>query len=217
MVASGCTDNTVQIASAFGNNVWVIDIPAGSKRRALLAGDAAAAGYPRIYLDADVDVGSATSRPSSRSWPGRACWRPCLNAPLALDRCTRAVRWYYDIWLRLPDVRRGLFGRGVLGVSEAGHERLAGDAGDRGGRPRRVSVLRSRRARVVAGARASAPCPGRSSLCCAIAAAWPGKFRGLRQAHADRSPVRLVAVRQACWTSSVASREPRQQRPCSCS
>jgi hypothetical protein len=34
------------------------------------------------------------------------------------------VRWYYDIWARLPEVRSGLFGRGVIGVSEAGHARL---------------------------------------------------------------------------------------------
>ena len=35
--------------------MWVIEIPGGSKRLALLAGDAAAAGYPRIYVDADVE------------------------------------------------------------------------------------------------------------------------------------------------------------------
>jgi hypothetical protein len=36
------------------------------------------------------------------------------------------VRWYYDVWARLPEVRAGLFGRGVVALSEQGHERFAG-------------------------------------------------------------------------------------------
>jgi hypothetical protein len=35
------------------------------------------------------------------------------------------VRWYYDVWGRLPEVRAGLFGRGVIALSESGHERVA--------------------------------------------------------------------------------------------
>ena len=36
-----------------------------------------------------------------------------------------AVRSYYDVWESLPSVSSGLFGRGVIGFSEAGHERFA--------------------------------------------------------------------------------------------
>ena len=36
-----------------------------------------------------------------------------------------SVRWYYDVWTQLPEVRRGLFGRGVVAVSEAGYARIA--------------------------------------------------------------------------------------------
>jgi hypothetical protein len=35
------------------------------------------------------------------------------------------VRWYYQVWTRLPHVQDGLFGRGVVGVSEQGHDRIA--------------------------------------------------------------------------------------------
>ena len=35
------------------------------------------------------------------------------------------MRWYYDVWVRLPEVRSGLFGRGVIGVNAAGHARIA--------------------------------------------------------------------------------------------
>jgi hypothetical protein len=41
---------------------------------------------------------------------------------LALGGRPWPVRWYYDVWTRLPEVRRGLFGRGVIGVSVPGCE-----------------------------------------------------------------------------------------------
>ena len=41
-----------------------------------------------------------------------------------LARSAWPVRWYYDIWARLPGVRDGLFGRGVIAVSEEGCKRL---------------------------------------------------------------------------------------------
>ncbi len=124
VVASGCSDNTAQIASSFGKNIRVIDIPAGSKRSALLAGDAAASGFPRIYVDADVVLGryDVLALAAELAKPGVLAAVP--ERALALDGCALLVRWYYDIWLRLPEIRRGLFGRGVLGVNEAGHHRL---------------------------------------------------------------------------------------------
>jgi hypothetical protein len=35
------------------------------------------------------------------------------------------VRAYYRVWQRLPAVREGLFGRGVIAVSKEGHARIA--------------------------------------------------------------------------------------------
>jgi hypothetical protein len=35
------------------------------------------------------------------------------------------IRWYFDVWTRLPEVRRGLFGRGVVAISESGYARIA--------------------------------------------------------------------------------------------
>lgn len=124
VVACGCSDNTAQIASSFGKNVRVIDLPAGSKRRALLAGDAAATSFPRFYVDAGVELGYADLLALSAELAKPGVLAAVPQRVLALDGCALAVRWYYDIWLRLPGVRRGLFGRGVLGLNEAGHQRL---------------------------------------------------------------------------------------------
>ena len=34
------------------------------------------------------------------------------------------VSWYYDVWEQLPQVRSGLFGRGVIVLSGQGHKRI---------------------------------------------------------------------------------------------
>ena len=103
----------------------MLSIPVPSKREALLAGDRAATGFPRIYVDADVELGSADIRAlaDALARPGALAAGP--ERVLALSGASWLVRWYYDVWARLPEVRSGLFGRGVIGLSEAGHARVA--------------------------------------------------------------------------------------------
>jgi hypothetical protein len=36
-----------------------------------------------------------------------------------------AVRWFYDVWMRLPEARCGIWGRGVVAVGEEGQRRIA--------------------------------------------------------------------------------------------
>jgi hypothetical protein len=43
---------------------------------------------------------------------------------LPLQGLPLVVRWYYDVWQQLPQVRSGLFGRGVIAVTEEGAQRL---------------------------------------------------------------------------------------------
>jgi hypothetical protein len=125
VVANGCTDNTVDIARSYGDQVRVLCLPAASKRLALAAGDHAAAGFPRLYVDADMELALADVRAIEAELrrPGILATAPDRVIPL--DGCSWPVRWYYDVWSRLPQVRAGLFGRGVIAVSEAGHQRLA--------------------------------------------------------------------------------------------
>jgi glycosyltransferase involved in cell wall biosynthesis len=53
---NGCTDRTAEIAREFGHPVRVLETPRGSKTGALNMGDAAASTFPRIYLDADIQL-----------------------------------------------------------------------------------------------------------------------------------------------------------------
>ena len=61
-MANGCTDNTVDVASKFGSPVRVLTIGAASKPKALAAGDSVAGGFPRVYVDADVELGAGDLR-----------------------------------------------------------------------------------------------------------------------------------------------------------
>lgn len=125
VVANGCTDATADTAAAFGPIVRVISIPVASKREAIAVGNRAATCFPRLYVDADVELGTADVRELGRALkhPGILGVSPELTLEMAGRRWP--VRWYYDFWTRLPEVRRGLFGRGVVGVSEAGFARIA--------------------------------------------------------------------------------------------
>jgi hypothetical protein len=124
VVPNGCTDATAEVAASFEPAVRVLSIPTASKRDALSLGNHMARGFPRIYVDANVELRIEDVRALGEALrqPGILAASPELV--LTVADSSWPVRWYYDVWMELPEVRRGLFGRGVVAVSEAGYERL---------------------------------------------------------------------------------------------
>ncbi|MES5817779.1 glycosyltransferase [Streptomyces sp. RG80] len=126
VVCNGCTDDTAQVAAARGPRVRVVETPTPSKHAALRTGDDHARGFPRVYVDADVVITGADVRaltePLDDGTSGVLATAPERHIPL--DGCAWRVRAYYRVWQRLPAVRAGLFGRGVIAVSKAGHARI---------------------------------------------------------------------------------------------
>ncbi|MEV7521457.1 glycosyltransferase [Streptomyces sp. NPDC091371] len=126
VVCNGCTDDTARVAAARGPRVRVVDIPTPSKHAALRVGDEHARGFPRLYVDADVILGAGDVRAlvgALDGTPELLAAAPGRDIPLA--GCAWPVRAYYRVWQRLPAVREGLFGRGVIAVTQAGHARIA--------------------------------------------------------------------------------------------
>jgi glycosyltransferase involved in cell wall biosynthesis len=125
VIANGCTDDTAEVAASFGPPVRVVALPVASKRQALDEGDRVARGFPRIYVDADVEVGAEDIRALDAALRRPGVLAAAPERALVMAGRPWPVRWYYDVWTRLPEVRSGLFGRGVIGVSEQGFERIA--------------------------------------------------------------------------------------------
>lgn len=122
VVANGCTDGTAGVARGFGG-VRVVETEVPSKSNALRLGDEAAAGFPRVYLDADVVLPAPHVRALCAALTdGVLATGPARRFPM--DGVGMPVRWYYDVWQRLPQVRDELFGRGVIALTEDGHARL---------------------------------------------------------------------------------------------
>jgi GT2 family glycosyltransferase len=120
VVCNGCSDRTAEIARGFG--VQVAELAEPSKAAALAHGDSLAHCHPRLYVDADVDLDIPAVRALCAALDdGVLAAGP--RRELVLDQASLLVRAYYAVWRRLPQVRTGLFGRGVVAVSAAGHER----------------------------------------------------------------------------------------------
>lgn len=124
VVPNGCTDQTAAVARSF-DGVRVVELQAGGKALALNAGDEAATSFPRIYLDADILVppGGVATLAEALAAPGILAVVP----DRVLDTAGRPwpVRAYFAINQRLPVFRDGLFGRGLIALSEAGRSRFA--------------------------------------------------------------------------------------------
>jgi glycosyltransferase involved in cell wall biosynthesis len=121
VAANGCTDGTVEVAAGFPG-VRVVEVAAASKIAALNAGDQAASAFPRIYLDADIDVDLGSLRAVVRALRDGA---PAAAPSPLIDttRCGPGVRAYYLVGRRIGYWRHHVIGAGIYGVSAAGRAR----------------------------------------------------------------------------------------------
>lgn len=125
VVCNGCTDDTADRARRADPEVRVIEIAEPSKVAAVKVGNGVTDVFPRIHLDADIEL-------AGRSIPALLeplqSGRALATAPRRVvprDDCSVLVASYYDVWEQLPQVRAGLFGRGVVAVTEAGQARIS--------------------------------------------------------------------------------------------
>lgn len=129
VAANGCTDATVALAQGFAGQAeaggWrlvVLDLPGLGKPAALNAGDGAATGDMRLYLDADVRVGpgvigriaAALSVPEARYVSAR---------PRVARASSGVTRAYARFWQGLPFARSAAPGFGLFAVNAAGRAR----------------------------------------------------------------------------------------------
>jgi glycosyltransferase involved in cell wall biosynthesis len=124
VVANGCKDRTADVARAHG--VRVVETPVGSKSHALNLGDQAATTFPRLYLDADIELSTVGARAiaDAMSRPG-ALTAATRLVPKFGPGHTRPLKQYYHVWTQLPYVRNGVVGSGLYALSAEGRSRFA--------------------------------------------------------------------------------------------
>ncbi len=124
VAANGCTDATVSMARTAAPDATVLDLDVASKVAALNAGDEAATAFPRVYLDADVEVTAADVHRvvAAMDGTGLECTAPRME--LALDDRPWYVRSFFRAFLDLPYAADGLVGNGIYVLSAEGRSRF---------------------------------------------------------------------------------------------
>lgn len=123
VVCNGCTDGTADIARGFPG-VTVLEIDEPSKTTALNVGDDAAHLWPRLYLDADVEISPVAVAAVLAALVGGTALAARPTATYDTTGAGFIVRCYYRARARIPSVHAGLWGAGVYALSRAGHDRL---------------------------------------------------------------------------------------------
>jgi hypothetical protein len=124
VVCNGCTDSTADVAKSFGWDIRVLQTPAPSKGAALRLGDDHARTFPRVYVDADIVVTAQSMRALIEATSSSGALAAAPRREVPMDDVSWGVRAYYRVWLALPYVEDGLFGRGIVAVSATGHARV---------------------------------------------------------------------------------------------
>ncbi len=193
VVCNGCDDDTAERAREAFPGVRILEIGEPSKAEAMRVGNEVSSYFPRVHLDADVVLGG---RDLERLVEPLRAGRVLAAAPqrvLVTARSSVGVRWYYDVWQRLPQVRLRTLrprSRRTLRGGPAASRRTA-TAHER--RPGRLGGVRA--ARTHGGRRRGGHCPGAASPVGPDSSSHP---RGHRQRASRR-----------CRCSSARDRPPR--------
>lgn len=118
VAANGCSDATADIARSSDLAPEVLELPEGSKAKAMNAAKAIAQHPTCIFLDADVQCRypSLLALAETLNEPGVMAASPALR--MDLSRSSSLVKAYYRVWLKLPYITNRMVGSGCFGLSE---------------------------------------------------------------------------------------------------
>ncbi len=125
VVVNGSTDATAEVARRAAPDAIVEQIPEASKIAALRSGDKIAKTFPRVYVDADVEMDTASLRTlvAALDVPdARAASARMVVDTSASNRWSRA---YFRVWEMTDYRRNAMIGSGVYSVNSEGHRRIA--------------------------------------------------------------------------------------------
>lgn len=125
VVCNGCKDDTAARARKFGDRVKVVETPVGSKIGALNLGDDHVTGFPRFYVDADVQLTAAAIREvAALLGDDSPIVVAAPRAIVAYEDRPALVRAFYRVWTSLPYFNENMIGAGVYAFSRRGRARF---------------------------------------------------------------------------------------------
>lgn len=117
VAANGCVDATVEVAKAAAPRARILDLPSGSKTKAINAALEITSQYPVIVIDADVECSYNTILALAEALrdPNVMTASPAIR--LNLENCDWMIRAYFRVWLEQPYANSGNGGAGCYGLS----------------------------------------------------------------------------------------------------
>ncbi|AOS97221.1 Glycosyl transferase family 2 [Microbulbifer aggregans] len=116
---NGCTDGTDEMVRNNYPEMRCLNVKQASKVAALNAAEESGLGFPRIYIDADIEIDLDSVRSLIDAV---ACSkRPLLAVPTAIlkrDEASWIVRKYYSAWMKTIFYREQGFGGGVFALNK---------------------------------------------------------------------------------------------------
>lgn len=125
VACNGCRDRTAEVARTFAPRVEVLEIETASKIAALNAAEARNPPFPRVYLDADIQIRGADVQAilAALQQPGALAAEP--RARFEHGDAGWLVRAYHAVWFALHGDRPGDVGGGLYALSADGRRRFA--------------------------------------------------------------------------------------------
>lgn len=123
VACNGCTDNTAELSRSF-EGVTVLEVAAASKVAALNAGDSAAARWPRLYLDADIEIDPDALREVFLTLERGEILAARPASRYDTQGASRLVCSFYRARSRIPSTGNAMWGAGAFGLSERGRARF---------------------------------------------------------------------------------------------
>lgn len=124
VVCNGCTDDTAAAAQDADPRARIIEIEEPSKAEAVRIGNRASNVFPRVHLDADIELRGTDVLALVEPIMSDGVLATAPRREVPTTGCSRWVRWYYEVWEELPQVQSGLFGRGVVALSREAQARV---------------------------------------------------------------------------------------------
>jgi glycosyltransferase involved in cell wall biosynthesis len=124
VVCNGCQDDTATVARRHPS-VAVVETPVGNKAAALNLGDEHVSAFPRIYLDADVQLTTDSARALATALSSGRLLAASPRPEFDLSHVSRPMRAFYAVSAETDYRREGMSGACVYALSAAGRQRFS--------------------------------------------------------------------------------------------